>query len=300
MNKRIFWLSSLFLVAFSIQSQEFLCSVEVNAQQVEGTDRRVFENMQTSLSEFVNNRRWTNLEFNPGERIECTFVITVSSRPSTDRFVANLNLVASRPIYKTAYNSTLLNYVDRKFEFNYVEFQPMEFQENTYESNLTSVIAFYLYMILGLDFDSYSLYGGSPFFEKAEAVVNAAQNSPESGWRAFEEDRNRYWMLENYLNNAYTDLRKFNYEYHRLGLDVMSEKVEEGRSAIANSINLLRNVHRERPGLFALNLMVDAKRDEIINIFSKGNPREQTDIEQIMKEVDPANASNYSKISRKN
>jgi hypothetical protein len=300
MNKRIFWLSSLFLVAFSIQSQEFLCSVEVNAQQVEGTDRRVFENMETSLSEFINNRRWTNLEFNPGERIECTFVITVSSRPSTDRFVANLNLVASRPIYKTAYNSTLLNYVDRKFEFNYVEFQPMEFQENTYESNLTSVIAFYLYMILGLDFDSYSLYGGSPFFEKAEAVVNAAQNSPESGWRAFEEDRNRYWMLENYLNNAYTDLRKFNYEYHRLGLDVMSEKVEEGRSAIANSINLLRNVHRERPGLFALNLMVDAKRDEIINIFSKGNPREQTDIEQIMKEVDPANASNYSKISRKN
>lgn len=300
MNKRIFWLSSLFLVAFSIQSQEFLCSVEVNAQQVEGTDRRVFENMQTSLSEFVNNRRWTNLEFNPGERIECTFVITVSSRPSTDRFVANLNLVASRPIYKTAYNSTLLNYVDRKFEFTYVEFQPMEFQENTYESNLTSVIAFYLYMILGLDFDSYSLYGGSPFFEKAEAVVNAAQNSPESGWRAFEEDRNRYWMLENYLNNAYTDLRKFNYEYHRLGLDVMSEKVEEGRSVVANSINLLRNVHRERPGLFALTLMVDAKRDEIINIFSKGNPREQTDIEQIMKEVDPANASNYSKISRRN
>jgi hypothetical protein len=300
MNKRIFWLSSLFLVVFNIQSQEFLCSVEVNAQQVEGTDRRVFENMQTSLSEFVNNRRWTNLEFNPGERIECTFVITVSSRPSTDRFVANLNLVASRPIYKTAYNSTLLNYVDRKFEFTYVEFQPMEFQENTYESNLTSVIAFYLYMILGLDFDSYSLYGGSPFFEKAEAVVNAAQNSPESGWRAFEEDRNRYWMLENYLNNAYTDLRKFNYEYHRLGLDVMSEKVEEGRSVAANSINLLQNVHRERPGLFALTLMVDAKRDEIINIFSKGNPREQTDIEQIMKEVDPANASNYSKISRRN
>lgn len=300
MNKRIFWLSSLFLITFSIQSQEFLCSVEVNAQQVEGTDRRVFENMQASLSEFINNRRWTNLEVNPGERIECTFVITISNRPSTDRFVANLNLVASRPIYKTAYNSTMLNYVDRKFEFTYVEFQPMDFQENTYESNLTSVIAFYLYMMLGLDFDSYSLYGGSPFFEKAEAVVNAAQNSAESGWRAFEEDRNRYWMLENYLNNSYSDLRKFNYEYHRLGLDVMSEKVEEGRSVVANSINLLRNVHRERPGLFALTLMVDAKRDEIINIFSKGNPREQSDIEQIMKEVDPANASNYSKISRRN
>jgi hypothetical protein len=300
MNKRIFWLSSLFLVAFTIQSQEFLCSVEVNAQQVEGTDRRVFENMQSSLSEFINNRRWTNLEFNPAERIECTFVITISNRPSADRFVANLNLVASRPVYKTAYNSTLINYVDRKFEFEYVEFQPMEFQENTYESNLTSVIAFYLYMILGLDFDSYSLYGGSPFFEKAEAVVNAAQNSSESGWRAFEEDRNRYWILENYLNNAYNDLRKFNYEYHRLGLDVMSEKVEEGRSKIANSINLLRNVHRERPGLFALSLMVDAKRDEIINIFSKGNPSEQTDIEQIMSEVDPANASNYSKISKRN
>ncbi|MFU8845011.1 MAG: DUF4835 family protein [Bacteroidales bacterium] len=300
MNKRIYWLVLLLLITVSLQSQEFFCSITVNAQQVEGTDRRVFENMENSLNEFINNRRWTNLDMKPEERIECTFVITISNRPSTDRFVANLNLVASRPIYKTAYNSTLINYIDRKFEFDYVEFQPMEFQDNTYESNLTSVIAFYLYMILGLDFDSYSLYGGSPFFEKAEAVLNAAQNSPETGWRAFEDERNRYWMLENYLNNSYNDLRKFNYEYHRLGLDVMSEKVDEGRSAIANSINLLRNVHRERPGLFALNLMVDAKRDEIINIFSKGNPREQNDVEQIMKEVDPANSSNYSKISRRN
>jgi hypothetical protein len=300
MNKQVIWIALLALITMELHSQEFFCSIQVNAQQVEGTDRRVYENMETSLSEFINSRRWTSLDIKPAERIECTFVITISNRPSTDRFVANLSLVASRPIYKTAYNSTLINYIDRKFEFNYVEFQPLEFQENTYESNLTSTIAFYLYIILGLDFDSYSLYGGSPFFEKAEAIVNAAQNSAESGWRAFEDQRNRYWMLENYLNNSYSDLRKFNYEYHRLGLDVMSEKVDEGRSAIANSINLLRNVHRERPGLFALTLMVDAKRDEIINIFSKGNPREQNDVEQIMKEVDPANASNYSKISRRN
>jgi hypothetical protein len=300
MNKRIHWFLVFILISITLQSQEFLCNIQVNSQQVEGTDKRVFENMESTLNEFVNNRRWTNLDFKPEERIECTFVVTVSNRPSTDRFVANLNVVASRPVYKTAYNSTLLNFVDRKFEFNYVEFQPMDFQEHTYESNLVSVIAFYLYFILGLDFDSYSLYGGTPFFEKAEAIVNAAQNSPESGWRASEDQRNRYWLLENYLNSTYSDLRRFNYEYHRLGLDLMSERVEEGRSAISSSIHLLSNVHKERPGLFALTLMVDAKRDEIINIFTKGNPREQNDVEQIMKEIDPANASNYSKITRRN
>lgn len=291
----------LLVTTSSITAQEFLCNIQVNSQQVEGTDKRVFETMQTTLMEFVNNRKWTNYQFQPEERIECSMVISISERTSSDRFKATLNIVASRPIYKTAYTSALLNYADADFDFEYVEFQPMDFQEDTYTNNLLSVIAFYLYIVLGLDFDSFSEYGGTPFFEQAEKIVNAAQNSPETGWSSSSVNlSNRYWMVENYMNNSYSDLRLFNYEYHRLGLDLMSEKTEEGRSNISQSLKYLQNVHDQRPGLFALRLMVDAKRDEIINIFKGGNPREQTDAQNIMKEVDPANSSSYSGISQRN
>ncbi len=290
----------ILILTTDLFSQEFLCNIQVNSQQVQGTDKRVFENMQTALTEFINNRRWTSYEFKPEERIECNMVVNVTERPSTDRFKATLNVVASRPVYKSAYNSPLINYIDKKFEFEYVEFQPMEFQENTYTSNLTSVIAYYLYMILGIDFDTFSPNGGTLFYEKAESIVNAAQNSPESGWRASEDQRNRYWLVENYMNNSYSDLRTFLYQYHRQGLDLMAENVEQGRSNISNSLNLLKNVYDDRPGLFALQLIIDAKRNEIINIFKKGNPREQTDAQNIMKEIDPANSSEYSKITQRN
>lgn len=291
------------MVLFSIllkdaAAQEFLCQVQVNSSQVEGTDKRVFESMRTTLMEFVNNRRWSNYEFRPEERIECSMVINVQERPSADRFIATLNIVASRPVYKTAYNTTLLNYVDKDFDFDYVEFQPMEFQENSYTSNLTSVIAYYLYMILGLDFDSFSENGGSPFFEKAEKIVSAAQNAPEQGWSSFDNDKNRYWLMENYLNTAYSDLRRFNYEYHRNGLDQMADNAYEGRASIARSLMYLQNAYEQRPGLFALQLMIDAKRDEIVNVFSEGNPREKTDVQNIMKNIDPANSSKYSKITQ--
>ncbi len=297
---RSIFLIFIIVITIAAQGQEFLCNVQVNSQQVEGTDKRVYESLQTTVTEFVNNRRWTNYEFKPEERIECNFVINISQRPNTDRFIATLNLVASRPIFKTAYNSTLLNYADKDFEFEYVEYQPMEFQENTYTSNLVSVISYYLYMMLAIDFDSFSPNGGTPFYEKAQNIVNAAQNAPESGWKAFENNRNRYWLLENLTNNSYSDLRKFLYEYHRKGLDVMSENPEQGRSTISTSLNLLKNVYDERPGLFALKLFIDAKRDEIINIFSQGNPREKTDAQNIMKEIDPSNSSSYSKITQRN
>lgn len=287
----------LLLISANVVGQEFLCTIQVNSQQVEGTDKRVYENMQTSLQEFINNRIWTNYEFKPSERIECNLLVNIRER-SSDRFSATLNVVAARPVYNSAYNSPLINYIDNDFEFYYVEFQPMEFQENTYTDNLTSVISYYLYMILALDFDSFSPNGGSPFFEKAESIVNAAQNSGEKGWGAQEDQNNRYWLLESYLNSSYSGLRTFLYDYHRLGLDIMSEKADEGRSKISESLNLLKAVNVTKPGLFALQLLIDAKRDEIINIFSEGNPREKSDAEEIMKEIDPAQASEYSKITR--
>ena len=290
----------LLMMIFSVSSaQEIFCNLQVNSQQLQGTDKRIYENMQTSLIEFINDRKWTGYDFKPEERIECNMVITITGRPSTDQFSARLNVVASRPIYGTTYNSTLLNYVDEDFNFEYVEFQPMEYQDNQYMSNLTSVIAYYIYIILGLDFDSYSQYGGGPFFEKAELVVNAAQEGGQVGWNSFEDQRNRYWLVENYLNQSYGDLRIFFYEYHRNGLDVMSEKVDEGRAATLASLIYLQNAYDARPGLFALQLVLDAKRDEFVNIFKGGNPKEKEESQKILKKLDPANSSTYSKISER-
>lgn len=289
----------LTILAFQGTAQEFMCNVQVNSQQIEGTDKRVFENMQTAITEFINSRRWTNYDFKPEERLECSIVIAITDRPSTDRFKATLNIVASRPVFKTSYTTTLLNYADKKFEFNYVEFQPMEFQENTYNSNLTSVIAYYVYMMLAFDFDSFSLFGGTSYYGIAENIVNAAQTSPEAGWKASEDPNNRYWLLENYTNNSYSDLRKFLYEYHRTGLDMMPDDATKGRENIFNSISYLKSVYDAKPGLFSLQLMVDAKRDEIVNVFSEGNPKEQEDVKELMKEIDPANSSIYSKIGQR-
>lgn len=297
---RLLVVTLIIILSMNTFSQEFKCNIEVTAKQVQGTDKEVFDKMQIALMEFVNNRRWTNYEFKLQERIECNIVINITERPSTDLFKGTLSIVASRPIYNTAYNSTLFNYIDRDFDFQYSEYQPLDFQENTHMSNLSSVIAYYLYFILGLDFDSFSPMGGTPFYEKAEQVMNAAQNAPEAGWKAFESQRNRYWLIENYLNNSYSDMRSFYYEYHLKGMDIMSENGPGGRTAILGSLNLLQKVHDNKPGLFALSLILDAKRDEIVNIFKEGNPTEKTELIEVMKEIDPANSSTYSEITKRN
>ncbi len=297
---RIFALIFFVVFTSNLYSQEFLCSVDVTSTQVQGSDRQVYDDMKNALMEFINNRKWTNYDFKVEERIECTMVITIIERVSTDLFKARLNIVASRPIFMSSYSSPLLNYVDNKFDFEYVQFQALEYQENNFSTNLTSVVAYYLYMILGLDFDSYSLYGGTPFYEKAEAIVNTAQNEAFAGWKAFESQKNRYWFVENYTNNSYADLRKFLYDYHRLGLDLMSDKTEQGRAKILSSLTYLKNIHDDKPGLFALKLMLDAKTDEIVNIFKGANPKEKTEAINIMKDIDPANTSKYSKINERN
>lgn len=280
-------------------AQEIFCNLQVNSELIEGTDKRIYENMQTSLIEFINDRRWTEYDIKPEERLDCNMVITIKSRPSTDQFTAKLNVVASRPIYGSTYNSPLLNYVDEDFNFEYIDLQPIDYQDNQYMSNLSSLIAFYVYFILGLDFDSFSQFGGTPFFEKAEQVVNAAQESGQVGWNSFEDQRNRYWLVENYLNQAYSDIRSFSYEYHRLGMDEMFDKADQGRAKVLTSLNYLDQVYDARPGLFALQLIMDAKRDEFVNVFKGGNPQEKSESQKILKKLDPANSNIYSKISQR-
>ena len=194
--------------------------------------------------------------------------------------------------------SQVFNHLDTDFQFAYVENVPLEFNENTHSSNLTSVIAYYVYIILGFDYDTFSSMGGTEFFKKAERIVQNAQNAQEPGWKAFENLNNRYWLVENLLNEQYAGMREFQYAYHRQGLDRMPEKPTEGRASIEQAIENFRNVHRKRPGSFLMQLITTAKRDEIINIFKEAFPDEKARIYNIMKEVDPANASKYDEMMK--
>ncbi len=279
-----------------VKAQEFMCQVTVNSPQVEGTEKKVFQTLQTELYEFVNNRKWTNFVFKTEERIECSIMITITERVSSDQFKAKVNVVLQRPVYKTSYNTNLLNLVDKDFDFKYVEFEPLEYNDDVYTSNLTSMVAYYLYVMLGLDADSFANSGGTLYYEKARAVVNAAQNSPERGWKAFESLKNRYWLVENLMNNTYSGFRDGFYSYHRMGLDLMSENMDLGRSGVNDCLENLQKVNREKTGLYITQLFLDAKRDELINIYSQAAPMDKTRIVNIMKEVDPANSSRYQQI----
>jgi hypothetical protein len=286
----------IFLIAFTKGiAQEFNVTVQVTSPMVEGSEKKIFETLQQELYDFVNNTQWTNYSYKPEERIEGTILITVDQR-SGEEFKGKMNLALRRPVYKASYNSPLFNYLDRDFDFTYVEFQPMEYSDNVYTSNLTSAIAFYLYIYLGLDGDSFSRMGGAPYYAKAQNIVNLGQNAREKGWKAFESQKNRYWLIENLTNPAYSSVREAMYRYHRHGLDIMADDVEAGRAGVNESLELLRKANRERPGLFILQLFLEAKRDEIINIYSQGSPMDKTKAVNILKEIDPANANRYQKI----
>ncbi len=284
--------------AASVSAQEMNCIVSVTAQQLEGTDKRVFETLQNAIYEFINNRKWTSYNFRVEERIECTMLITVNQRLSADEFSGNINLVLRRPILNSAYNSVLLNYIDKGFQFRYTEFQPLDYNDGTFTSNLTSVLAFYTYMYLGLYFDSFSLNGGQAFLVKAQEVVTAAQNASEPGWKAFDGTRNRYWMAENFVNPSNSALTDFYYKFHRLGLDQMYEKVDAGRENCSQSLDGIKTLFDAKPELFAIQLLTDAKRDEFVNIYSDQRvpPSEKATVVNIFKEIDPANGSKYQAI----
>ncbi len=296
--KKLLFVFAFLLTFLDLHSQEFNCSLNVTAPQLEGTDKKIFETLQNALFEFMNNRKWSNYNFKTEERIECTMLMTVTDRLGSDEFRANLNVVLRRPVLNTAYNSVLLNYIDKGIQFRYVEYQPLDYSDGTFTSNLTSLMAYYSYVLLGLYFDSYSLNGGSPFLEKAQEVVNAAQNAQEPGWKAYENDKNRYWLINGYMNPANSGLREFTYSFHRLGLDQMYEKVDQGRNNTTESLNLLQKVYNAKPGLYALQLVFDAKRDEFVNIYSDQRvpPMEKTNVTNLLKEIDPANSSKYQAI----
>lgn len=290
-------LTILFLTSLQVLfAQEFECSVQVSAPQIQQTNRDKFQELRKGLYEFVNERHWTQYSYKIDERIECTIGITITQEISSDEFKGKINLVLKRPVFGTSYLTNLMNYVDNDFEFQWQEGQPIEFNDNSFTTNLTATIAYYIYIFLGMDFDSFTSLGGNPYFEKAQNIVNMAQSAREKGWKAYESMKNRYWLTENLMNSSYSNIRKAMYEYHRKGLDLMQDNIEKGRAGVLNSLEMLQRAHREKPRLFLMQLVLEAKKDELINIFSQAAQMDKTKAVNILKEIDPSNANSYQKI----
>ncbi len=292
--KKCFVILSLFLSVLAVQAQELMCQVSVNSQQIQGSDRHIYDNMQNAIRDFVNNRKWTPYTLKVEEKIECSMLITLSERVSDDEFRGTIQVQARRPAYGSSYNSVMLNLMDKDFQFKYLETSPLDFDENSHLSGLTSVLAYYAYMLIGLDFDSFEEYAGSPYFNKAQTIVNNAQNTPEKGWKAFESKKNRYWMVENLLNQSYSALRQANYQYHRKGLDMMKDNLQTGRAGVMAAIELLQKAYREKPGLYFSQLFIDAKRDEICNIFAGASVADKNKVVAMLKEIDPSHSGDYN------
>jgi len=284
-----------------LRSQELNCNVQVSAQMIQGSNREIFTNMQRDIYEFINNTVWTNHVFSYAERVDCNMLINLTEQVSGDEFKGTIQIQLRRPAFNTTYNSTMLNFVDNNFQFRYVEFQTIEFDPSAHRANLVSVLAYYVYIILGVDYDSYSPLGGTEFFQMAEKIVTNAQNAVESGWKPYDgsRNRNRYWLIKNILDKEYEGVRQFIYEYDINGLDRMESRVSEARNSMAESLKLLQEVFRKRPDpfMYFLQIIIDSKSEEVINIFLGAFPEERSRIVQIMTEIDPANKSKYEKIT---
>ena len=302
--KRIFATLLVVLVGLlsinSLQAQELQCDVRVNSSKIQGSDKSIYQNLQTSLYEFINNTKFTDINFRQAEKIECSILIDVISREG-NYFTAEINLALRRPVFKSNYSTPLFNYIDRKFYFEYTDGQTLDFNPNTYINNITSTIGFYVYLFLGLDFDSFSPNGGEPFFAVAETIAHAAPQDPgtENGWSSTGR-QNRYAIISDINNQANQPLHQFLYEYHRQGLDYMAEQPDQARDAILSSIHNLQSVYERNPMCYFLQLIIESKRDEIIQIYSQGEMKVRTEAANMMKTIDPSQSSRYDAMLQNN
>ncbi|GAA0188224.1 DUF4835 family protein [Fulvivirga kasyanovii] len=287
----------LFLLPLlSVKAQELNCRVTINADQVQSSDRRVFEDMENAFSQFLNNQQWTDDQFESFERIKCNLIITLQDPKSIGNYEATVQVQSARPVYNSNYESIMINFADRDWQFEYVESQPLNFNINTFNSNLTSMLAFYAYLILGMDYDSFSEMGGSPYFQKALTIVNNAQQANRPGWNALGSTRNRYWLIENLTNQQMHDIRKGLYKYHRLALDTYEQDRDKSRQQILEVLKSIKKIRDIYPSSILIISFLDAKSDELINIFSEGNIQVRREAFDILSTIDPSKRSDYEKI----
>ncbi len=300
---------SLIVIAFIlfsgwIHGQEIQARVTIIASKISTTvDKKVFQTLQTALTSFLNNRRWTTDIFQPAEKIACSFLLTIDQDLGNNVYKGKLTVQAARPVYNTTYDSPIINYLDDEITFRYVEFQPVEFNENRIQgndplvANITAVLAFYANLILGFDYASFSLRGGDVYFQKAWNIVN---NAPESrdikGWKSFESLRNRYWLAENLNNNRFALFHDALYAYYRAGMDIFFENEEAGRSGILNCLNYLNTINGENPNSMILQFFFQGKSTELVKVFSKATGETKVRAKDILTRLDLTNAAAYKEL----
>lgn len=295
MHKRILLLC-LMIASCAGYAQELKCTVTINSAQISTSDPSVFRDMKTGIEQFMNSRKWTNDSYKNYEKISCNMLITITKMPSIGNFAASVQVQSARPVYNTNYSSLVFNFADRDWEFEYIESLPLEYNDNTYTTNLTSMLALYAYLIIGVDYDTFSELGGTPYFQKALQVVNNAQQSNRPGWQSLGSNRNRYWIVENFNNAQMTDLRKAIYSYHRLGLDTFDKDPDKSREIILKGLRDIKKVRDVNPTSVLVVSFFDAKGKELGNIFSSGSIQVRREVYDIITSIDPSNRSAYEKI----
>lgn len=293
---------ALVAMSISLGAQELKCTISINSEQVQGSNKAVFTTLQQSMEEFVNTQRWTNMTFQEKERIECSMMIVVKS-VQDNMFVCEFTCQSRRPVFGTTYTTPTLNIKDANFTFTYQEYDRMEFQHNTFTSNLTALVAYYCYLIIGHDMDSFAKLGGTPYFQICEDIVTSAQsasldNAEMVGWKAFESNRNRYALTNNLMDEAFKKYRAYYYDYHRHGLDEMVNNVANGRARIAKDIKVLKEAYNARPATYLVGTFLDAKSDELVNIFKSGTADEKKMVYELLMDIDPTRQDTYENINR--
>lgn len=294
--KKWFLIAVAFLFISHVHAQELTVKVTMNTPKLQTADPQVFQTLRTAIEEFMNNQKWTNDAFEQQERIKLDIVITISKELAANTFEAEVSLQSTRPVFNSLYESPMFKHQDKDVVFTYEQFQPLEFSQTTYLNNLTSVLGFYAYIVLGMDYESFSQFGGEPYFQAAQDVVNRIPPNVAStvpGWRSTDGNRNRYWLIENILSPRMRPFRQAIYDYHRQGLDVMNEDVAGGRAVMTQALESLDGVNRSYPNSMILQVFANTKSDEIIEIYKGAGPQEKNSITRTMERVDPPRASAY-------
>lgn len=287
----------LLAVGLPLGAQELNCNVEINTSQVQNVNKQVFETLQSAINDYMNTTKFTGAQFNANEKIECKLFFTIKEQNDT-KIAGDLQVQSTRPVYNSTYSSTILNFKDTKIEFEYQENEPLVFNENNMESNLTAILNYYAYLIIALDFDTFGPRGGDPYWERVDQVVRMAQSSGESGWKQFEDTKNRAAVLSAFTDPATSALRDMLYNYHRKGLDEMSVSPDKGRSQITQSLDALKAVYDVAPMSVGLSLFKDAKLDELVNVYTKGTQDERDRVYELLYGLYPTEQTRLDMIKK--
>lgn len=297
--KKILLLGIAMIAAWTMNAQELNVNVRVITPKLQTADPKVFSSLEVAIQEFMNNQRWTDDTYEEEERINVEIALTISEERGPTQFKGELAIISSRPIFGTTDETPLLNHLDKDFVFEYEQFQPLEYTENQFQNNLTTVLSFYAFVVLGMDYDSFSPFGGEQYFQTAQEILNNIPPNATAvykGWRSVDSDRNRYWIVENMLSNRLRDYRQAMYDYHRQGLDVAHSDVATGRAIIASAINAIGKAEKSYPRSMAIQMFASSKSDEIIEIFKGGANTEKNEVKAVMQKIDASKASKYRAI----